>query len=85
MLQNTDKHRVEHQGQDDDGRHNRGLVLAEAVQGILEEGDLLGLELLVVELGIQTDELKLLSRNFRHMIVLSHFLDPILILGSMKP
>ena len=47
--------------------------------------DLLGLELLVVDLGIKAHELKLLSGNFRHMIIISHFLDPILILGSMKP
>ena len=85
LAENGNKNCVHHQAQDDDCGDNRRLILAETVECIPEERNLLGLKLLVMNLRINADKFKLFSGNFRHLIILSHFLDPILILGSMKP
>lgn len=85
LTENRNKDRVQHQHNDDDGCYNGRLVLAEAVEGVTEIADLLGFKLLIMQLGIDTDKLKLLSGNFGNIIIFHHFLLPILILGSMIP
>ena len=85
FAENRNEDCVQNQAHNDDGCDHGGFVLAETIEGITEEADLLGLKLLVMELAVHAHKLKLLGCDIRNVILISHFLDPILILGSMKP
>ena len=61
------------------------FVLAETAERVAAIADLLGLKLLVVDLLISTYKFELFGRNLGNIILVNHFLLPILILGSMIP
>ena len=85
------------QGEKDHRRHNRGLVLEEALHRVLEEGGRLGLELSVVDVAfaLNIGEIRiedLLVFDCVHVIhgvlglfLFHYFLAPILMRGSTMP
>lgn len=75
----------QHQKRQNPGGYHRGLVLGEPQQGVLEEAAGLGLQPLVVELGIHLDEPEFLLGDMFKIRIIAHFLDPILMRGSIKP
>ena len=77
--------RVEDEDQNNDRRDDRALVLTEANERVLEIANRLGFELTVEDLLSAADKLELFLRYIHIIILLHHFLDPILILGSINP
>ena len=73
------------QEQQNIGCCHRGLVLGETQHSILEEAAELGVDLLVVQAGIHLHELEFLLRDMFKILIITHFFDPILIRGSIKP
>ena len=73
-----------HEDHNDRKCNNRALILSESDPRILEVTYRLGIKLLVVNLFSTSYELKLFLRNI-HNFIIHHFLEPILILGSMNP
>ena len=61
------------------------FILAEAAERVPEIADLLGIKLLIMKFRINPDEFELFCGDFRNIILIHHFLLPILILGSMIP
>ena len=77
--------RVKDEDQNNDRRDDRALILTEADERILEIANRLGFEFTVEDLFTSADELELFLRYIHIIILLHHFLDPILILGSINP
>lgn len=75
------------QHRDDDGRHERALVLFEAQKCVRQVAARLRFELLVVNGGVPLHELEFFRRDMPVLLlsVHAHFFDPILMRGSMNP
>ena len=84
---NGSKDSVNDQEQKDPCCNNRGLVLGEAQHCVCEESPGLGVQLLVGQASIKLNKLEFLLGNLFNVIhiIIHHFLDPILIRGSIKP
>ena len=86
LAENRHENGVEHQEQDDIGRHHGALVFAKADHGVLKIAHGLGFQLFVVEPALVPHKGKFGRGNLRKVFHLTHhFLLPILILGSIKP
>ena len=79
-------------GQDDEdgqdnGRRHAGFVLAEAPDGVPEEGGGLGFQLGVHDALVRLDELEVVVPELDVLFFVAghYFFAPILIRGSMKP
>ena len=74
----------QNQKQQNPGCHHRGLILTEPKHGIGKKAPGLGFQLGIVELCPHLDKGKLFLGDL-FKVVIFHFLDPILIRGSIKP
>ena len=73
------------QKQQDPRRHHGGLILTEAQERIGKVAPCLGLQLLIMQVGVHLNKGELLLRNLLKIFIHTHFFDPILIRGSIKP
>ena len=86
LAEDRHKDGVEHQEQDDIGRHHGALVFAKADHGVLKIAHRLGFQLFVMEPALVPHKGELGRGNLRKVFHLTHhFLLPILILGSIRP
>ena len=74
----------QNQEQQNPGCHHRGLILTEPNHGVGKKAPGLGFQLGIVELRPHLDKGKLFLGDL-FKVVIFHFLDPILIRGSIKP
>ena len=75
----------DHQERQNPGSNHGGLVLGKAAHGVLHEGAGLGFQSLIVEMGVHLYELEFFLRDMLKFVIHTHFFDPILIRGSIRP